>query len=117
VQPGQTWVLNLLLTTLAPPSRLPFNQYDWPLTQRFAQPDRSFVRSFNLNLIGQDQLPFRQSDWPLPRGYYYPLSVKDVQGLNLNLFPPPPPQVITGELRNPPFIGQSIGQMMTWGRW
>lgn len=115
--PGQTWTLNLLLSTLAPPVVLPFNQYDWPVPQRFSQPDRSFAASFNLNLIAQDKLPFRQSDWPLPRGYYYPLSVKSVSGVNPNLFPPPPPPIVTGELRNPPFIGQTTGQMMTWGTW
>lgn len=114
---GQTWTLNLLLSTLAPPVVLPLSQYDWPVPQRASQPNRSFASSFNLNLIAQDQLPFRQNDWPLPRGYYYPLSVKSVSGVNPNLFPPPPPPIVTGELRNPPFIGQTTGQMMTWGTW
>lgn len=115
--PGPTWTLNLLLSTLAPIGPVPFNQYDWPVPQRVSQPDRSFSRSFNLNLIGQDQLPFRQTEWPVPRGYYYPPSVKDVMGVNPNLFPPPPPPVFTGVLRNPPFIGNSTGQMSTSGVW
>lgn len=115
--PGQTWTQNLLLSTLAPAVPLPFSQFDWPVPQRASQPSRSFAASFNLNLVGQDQLPFRQTEWPLPRGYYYPLSVRSVLGVNLNLFPPPPPPVVTGEFRNPPFIGQSTGQMMNSGIW
>lgn len=60
----QTWVQAVNLALIAPAA--PFSQFDWPLPQPLTQPDRSFVATFPLTLIGQDRLPFRQQDWPLP---------------------------------------------------
>jgi len=44
----------------------PFVQEDWPTPRPIAQPDRSFTRSFNLNLIARDQLPVGKQVTDLP---------------------------------------------------
>jgi len=111
------WTQNLLLSTLAVSVQMPLNQYHWPAPGQPWQPTRGWASAYNVNLIGQDQLPFRQTDWPLPQRPFYPASVRASQPLNPNLFPPPPPPIVLGELRNPPVIGVSPGQMGTWGTW
>lgn len=82
----RTWInrVNLALTTQA--AKLPFNQYDWPNPRAHQQPDRSWFRSYNLNLIGKDRLPAgkRVTDLP-PRAYPEPATRTWTYSFNLNL--------------------------------
>lgn len=103
--------LNLVLSTLASVVQLPLNQYNWPLPGQSWQPPRTWASSYNINLIGQDQLPFRQTDWPLPNGYFYPANVRVAVPLNINLFPPPVPPVVTQEYRAVKVAGGEFGFM------
>jgi hypothetical protein len=63
---GRTWISALNLALAAGPAALPFNQDDWPLPKIAAQPDRTWVWSYNLNLIGKDQLPVGRQFTDLP---------------------------------------------------
>lgn len=107
----RSFELNLLLSTLATGVQLPLNQYNWPIPGQSWQPPRTWLSSYNINLIGQDQLPFRQTEWPLPRGYFYPESVKVAVPLNINLFPPPTPPPVTSEYRSVKVAGGEFGFM------
>jgi hypothetical protein len=103
--------LNLVLSTLATVVQFPLNQYDWPLPGQGWQPTRTWTSSYNINLIAKDQLPVRQMDWPLPMGYVYPANVRVAVPLNINLFPPPVPPVVTQEYRNVKVAGGEFGFM------
>jgi hypothetical protein len=68
---GQTWILNLLETTLQPklgPLMGPFNQFDWPNARAPAAIDQTWTWSYNQNLIGQDILPAGEQFYVLAPG-------------------------------------------------
>jgi hypothetical protein len=84
----RTWQQNLLQTTLSAAPQAPFSLSSWPtpLATRYA--GVTFLNSFILSLIGQDQffgVPGQgpmSLDWPLPRG---PMPAIDLKTWLLNL--------------------------------
>ncbi len=73
----QPWVFqpNIAISTIVV---FPFNQSNWPLAQIPGIPPglRTWTRSYNPNLIAQDQLPFRQTSWPTPSAAPFPTSAR-----------------------------------------
>jgi hypothetical protein len=60
IPPALFWTYNLLENTLVPVAGLPlttFAQTDWPLPTQPPLPGQTWLWSYNLNLIGQDQFP------------------------------------------------------------
>src|SRR5215813_3430248 len=84
----RTWIQVTKLALITAPAPLPFNQADWPTPKwpQRANDLRSWVWSYNLNLIGKDLLPFSQDDWPTPQ---LPQRANDLRSwvwnYNLNL--------------------------------
>jgi hypothetical protein len=62
IPPAQTWLDLPKYNLIAKP----FFQSDWPNPTQPYRLEQTWVRSYNLDLIGQDQLPIRQQSWPLP---------------------------------------------------
>ena len=80
------FTVNLLVTTLAPPAPLPFNQTDWTVPARPQHPIalRTLAQSVPLTLSTFIQP--RQTDWPVPRGPIPSIALRThVESLKLNL--------------------------------
>jgi hypothetical protein len=61
----RSWAEETTQLFTLPPS-IPFLQRDWPLPGTYPRLDQTWVRSYNLNLIGQDRLPVRGKIYDIP---------------------------------------------------
>src|SRR5882672_166063 len=85
----QTWIQNLVLTTLKPPPPPPFKQTDYPLPRSPLLPIDQFWFNNNRELpkISVNK-PTTQYNWPLPKDY---LRIDEFIGFSMiNTLPPPP---------------------------